>query len=87
MDDSVPMFDEKNYSTWRIEMKVYLKAKGAGVWKEPIHGSFPLNNKSNFASQKNKRIMMHCLSRPFSMDSQFLSKKASNNVLLPRIYG
>jgi hypothetical protein len=33
MDDEVTIFDEKNYLAWRIEMKGYLKAKGAGVWK------------------------------------------------------
>jgi hypothetical protein len=52
MDDEVPFLDDNNYSTWRIEMKVYLKEKGAGVWKETIGGSVPLNNKSNFAAQK-----------------------------------
>jgi hypothetical protein len=33
-------------------MKVYLKEKGAGVWKETIGGSIPLKNKSKFAAQK-----------------------------------
>jgi hypothetical protein len=38
MDDEVPILDEENYSTWRIEMKVLLKEKGAGVSKEVIGG-------------------------------------------------
>jgi hypothetical protein len=29
MDDEVPILDEENYSTWRIEMRVYLKTMGA----------------------------------------------------------
>jgi hypothetical protein len=52
MDDEVPILDENNYSTWRIEMKVYLKEKGAGVWKVTIGGSVPFKNKSKFAAQK-----------------------------------
>ena len=52
MDDEVLIFDEIDYSTWRIEMKGYLKEKGAGVWKEAIGGSVPLKNKSNFVAQK-----------------------------------
>ena len=52
MDDEVPIFDETNFSVWRIEMKGYLKEKGVGVWKEAIGGSIPVNKKSKFASQK-----------------------------------
>jgi hypothetical protein len=55
MDDEVPILDEENYSTWRIEMKVHLKEKGAGVWKETIGGSVPLKNKSKFAAQKEEK--------------------------------
>ena len=51
MDDEVPIFDEKNYSAWRIEMKGYQKSKGVGVWKEAIGGSVPLKNKSKFLAQ------------------------------------
>jgi hypothetical protein len=29
MDDEVPILDEENYSTWRIEMRVYLMTMGA----------------------------------------------------------
>jgi hypothetical protein len=29
MDDEVPILDEENHSTWRIEMRVYLKTMGA----------------------------------------------------------
>jgi hypothetical protein len=55
MDDEVPILDEENYSTWRIEMKVHLKEKGAGVWKATIGGSVPLKNKSNFAAQSEEK--------------------------------
>ena len=55
MYDEVPIFDEKNYSTWRIEMKGYLKEKGAGAWKATIDGSIPLKNKSTFTTQKEEK--------------------------------
>ena len=45
MDDEVPILDEENYSTWRIEMKVYLKIMGATIWKATIGGSISLKNK------------------------------------------
>jgi hypothetical protein len=87
MDDEVPILDEENYSTQRIEMKVHLKEIGAGVWKETIGGSVPLKNKSKFVAQRKKRRIMHWLSRPFLVDSQVLSKRSWDNALLPRIYG
>jgi hypothetical protein len=31
MDYEAPILDEKNYSSWRIEMKMLLKEKGEGV--------------------------------------------------------
>jgi hypothetical protein len=52
MDDEVPILDEENYSTWRIEMRVYLKTMGATIWKAAIGGSVPLKNKSKFAAQR-----------------------------------
>jgi hypothetical protein len=52
MDDEVPILDEENYSTWRIEMKVYLKTMGATIWKATIGGYVPLKNKSKFAAQR-----------------------------------
>jgi hypothetical protein len=52
MDDEVPILDEENYSTWRIEMRVHLKEMGAGIWKETIGGSVSLKNKSKFAAQR-----------------------------------
>jgi hypothetical protein len=52
MDDELPILDEENYSTWRIEMRVYLKTMGAAIWKVAIGGSVPLNNKSIFAAQR-----------------------------------
>ena len=53
MDDEVPIFDEKNYSTWRIEMKGYLKAKGVGVWDTIFIGLVPLKKQSKLAAKKN----------------------------------
>jgi hypothetical protein len=52
MDDEVPILDEENYSTWRIEMRVYLKTMGATIWKATIGGYDPLKNKSKFAAQR-----------------------------------
>ena len=48
MDDEVPILDEENYSTWRIEMKVHLKEMGVGIWKEAIGGSVPLKKVDQF---------------------------------------
>jgi hypothetical protein len=42
MDNEIPILDEENYSTWRIEMRVYLKTMGATIWKAVIGGSVPL---------------------------------------------
>jgi hypothetical protein len=50
--NEVPLFDEIDYSAWRIEMKGFLKEKGKGIWNASIGGSVPLKNKSNFATQK-----------------------------------
>jgi hypothetical protein len=52
MDEEVPILDEENYSTWRIEMRVYLKTMGVAIWKETIGGYVPLKNKSKFAAQR-----------------------------------
>jgi hypothetical protein len=52
VDDEIPILDEENYSTWRIEMKVYLKTMGAAIWKETIGGSVPLRNKSKYVAQR-----------------------------------
>jgi hypothetical protein len=52
MDDEVPILDEENYSTWRIEMRVYLMTMGAAIWKATIGGYVPLKNKSKFAARK-----------------------------------
>jgi hypothetical protein len=52
MDDEVPILDEENYSTWRIEMRVYLKTMGAAIWKATIGGYVPLKNKSKFVAQR-----------------------------------
>jgi hypothetical protein len=52
MDDEVPILDEENYSTWRIEMRLHLKTMGATIWKEVIGGSISLKNRSKFVSQR-----------------------------------
>jgi hypothetical protein len=52
MDDEVPILDEENYSTWRIEMRVQLREMGEGIWKVAIGGSVSLKNNSKFASQR-----------------------------------
>jgi hypothetical protein len=52
MDDEVPILDEENYSTWRIEMRVDLKEMGVTIWKAAIGGSVSLKNKSMYAAQR-----------------------------------
>jgi hypothetical protein len=52
MDDEVPILDEENYSTWRIEMRVHLKEMGVGIWKAAIGGSVSLKNNSKFSNQR-----------------------------------
>jgi hypothetical protein len=52
MDDEVPILDEENYSTWRIEMRVHLKTMGVAIWKAAIGGSVSLKNKSKYAAQR-----------------------------------
>jgi hypothetical protein len=52
MDDEVPILDEENYSTWRIEMRIHLKEMGATIWKATIGGSVSLKNKSKFSTQR-----------------------------------
>jgi hypothetical protein len=51
MDDEVPILDEENCSTWRIEMRLHLKTMEATIWKSSIGGSVSLNKKSKFAAQ------------------------------------
>jgi hypothetical protein len=52
MDDEIPILDEKNYSTWRIDMRLYLKTMVAAIWKVAIGGLVLLKNKSKFAAQR-----------------------------------
>jgi hypothetical protein len=52
MDDEITILDEENYSTLRIEMRVYLKTMGATIWKAAIGGSVPLKNNSKFVAQR-----------------------------------
>ena len=53
--DEVPLFDETNYSTWRIEMKGYLMVKWAGVWNTIVGGSVPSKNHSKPIAQKESK--------------------------------
>ena len=52
MDDEILILDDGKYSTWIIEMRVYLKTMGVAIWKATIVGSVLLKNKSKFASQR-----------------------------------
>jgi hypothetical protein len=52
MDDEVPILDEENYYTWRIDMRLHLKTMGETIWKEAIGGSISLKNNSKFATQR-----------------------------------
>jgi hypothetical protein len=52
MDNEVPILDDENYSTWRIEMRLYFKTMGEPILKKSIGGSVPLKNKSKFAAQR-----------------------------------
>jgi hypothetical protein len=36
MDDEIQILDEEKHSTWRIEMRVYLKTMEAAIWKAGI---------------------------------------------------
>ena len=55
MDDEIPILDEENYCTWRIEMRVYLNTMGETIWKAAIGESVSLKNKSNFSSQREEK--------------------------------
>jgi hypothetical protein len=59
MDDEIPILDEKIYSTWIIEMRLYLKTRGETIWKATIGGSVLLKNKSKFVEQREGKKMMH----------------------------
>jgi hypothetical protein len=48
--DEVPLFDETDYSRWRVEIKEYLKSKGAGIFR-PIASK----NISKFTTQRRVR--------------------------------
>ncbi len=52
MDDEVPILDEEKYSTWRIEMRVYLNTMGETIWKATISGYVLLKSKSKFVAQR-----------------------------------
>ena len=55
MDDEIPILDDENYSTWRIEMRVYLKTMGATIWKKTIGGLVPVEEQVKFCSSKGRK--------------------------------
>jgi hypothetical protein len=55
MDDEVPILDEENYSTWRIEMRVYLKTMGATIWKATIGGYVSVEEQVKVCSSKGRK--------------------------------
>jgi hypothetical protein len=57
-ENEVPLFDETNYSAWRIEMKWHLKEKGASAWNTVVVGPVPSKNKSKFAAKKNNVVAL-----------------------------
>ena len=86
MDDEVLIFDEENYSTWRIEMKVNLKEMGVGIWKATIGGSVSLKNKSNFVAQRERKkndalALNTILSGPSSPIKEIMGQCTSTNDL------
>ena len=87
MDDEVPILDEENYSTWTIEMKVHLKEIEVGVWKETIGGSVPLNNKSNFASQREEKNNDALALKTIFNGLSSSIKESMGQCTFPRIYG
>ena len=84
MDEEVPILDEENYSTWRIEMRLHLKTMVVAIWKKSIGGSVPLKKKSKFASKREGK-KNYALALKTILSG--LSKRAWDNALLPRIYG
>jgi hypothetical protein len=54
--NEVTLFDEIDYLTWRINMKGYLKSKGAGVWDTIVVGPVSLKNQSKFVANKNNVV-------------------------------
>jgi hypothetical protein len=86
MDDEVAILDEENYSTWRIEMRVYLKTMGVAIWKETIDGYVPLKNKSNFAAQREGK-KNEALARKTILSGLSSPIKESNGQCTSAIYG
>jgi hypothetical protein len=87
MDDEIPILDEENYYTWRIEMRVYLKTVGATIWKVSIGGLVLLKNKSKFAAQmegkKNDALALKTILSGLSSPI----KESMGQCTSPRIYG
>jgi hypothetical protein len=87
MDDEVPILEEENYSTWRIEMRVHFKEMGADIWKAAIGGSVSLKNESKFASQREgKNNDALALNTILSGLSRYI-KESMGQCSPPRIYG
>ena len=57
-EDDFPLFDKTYYLAWRIEMKGYLKEKGAGVWNTVVAWTVPSKNPLKFATKKNNAVAL-----------------------------
>ena len=55
----VPLFDEIDYSAWRIKMKGYLKSKGEGVWDTILLDQFHRRIIQNLNLKGKQRRIMH----------------------------
>jgi hypothetical protein len=44
-----PLFDGTNYSSWRENMKKYLKSKGSKVWNSVVRNPWDLNKSNNLS--------------------------------------
>jgi hypothetical protein len=58
MDVEVPIFDEIDYSSWKIELKGYFKEKGASFWNTVVVGPIPSKNHSKLAAKNNNTITL-----------------------------
>ena len=52
--NGTPLFDETNYASWSVKMKVYLKSVGSSVWDSVVSGYTP-PKRAKFAAQKDSR--------------------------------
>jgi hypothetical protein len=55
--NEAPLFDGTNYSSWRENMKIYLKSIGSGVWDSVVSKPWNLTNfKRKTKTAKEARI-------------------------------